>query len=120
MKLAVVDDDADVRTAINRLLRALGHEVFLFASAEEFTVARPEADCLIVDIRLPGLNGLELRDRMYSAGHMLPVIFITGDGDRFLGDAPAPEAPTLHKPFDEETLMAALSDAVNAPSPRGR
>ena len=96
MKLVVVEDDADVRTAINRLLRALGHEVALFGSAEEFAAARPQADCLILDIRLPGLNGLELRDRMNSSGELMPVIFITGDGDRFLGDAPPPNAPMLY------------------------
>ena len=116
MKLAVVDDDVDVRTAINRLLRALGHEVALFASAEEFAAAHPDADCLILDIRLPGLNGLELRDRMYSAGDLRPVIFITGDGDRFLGDAPPPNAPMLYKPFDEEALASALASAIDAPS----
>lgn len=116
MKLAVVDDDVDVRTAINRLLRALGHEVSLYASAEEFAVARPDADCLILDIRLPGLTGLELRDRMHSAGVLMPVIFMTGDGDRFLGNAPPTDAHMLYKPFDEETLRAALACAVDASS----
>ena len=116
MKLAVVDDDVDVRTAINRLLRALGHEVSLYASAEEFAGARPEADCLILDIRLPGLTGLELRDRMHSAGDLMPIIFMTGDGDRFRGDVPPPGAPMLYKPFDEETLAAALASAVDASS----
>jgi FixJ family two-component response regulator len=118
MMLAVVDDDVDVRTALNRLLRALGHEVRLFASAEEFAADRPEADCLIVDIRLPGLNGLELREQMHSAGRVPPIIFITGDGDRFIGEASSPDAPMLHKPFDEETLVAAISDAVGTSSQR--
>jgi FixJ family two-component response regulator len=120
MKLAVVDDDVDVRTAINRLLRALGHEVSLFSSAEEFAVARPDADCLILDIRLPGLNGLELRDRMYSSGDLMPIVFITGDGDRFLGDGPPPDAPMLYKPFDEEALTTALASAVDALSQHER
>ena len=119
MKLAVVDDDVDVRTAVHRLLRALGHEVALFASAEEFVVARPDADCLILDIRLPGLNGLELRDRMYSSGDLMPIVFITGDGDRFLGDGP-PNAPMLHKPFDEDALTAALASAVDTSSQHQR
>jgi FixJ family two-component response regulator len=114
MMLAVVDDDVDVRTALNRLLRALGHEVRLYASAEEFATDRPEADCLIVDIRLPGLNGIELREQMHSAGPVPPIIFITGDGDRFLGEDSPPDTPMLHKPFDEETLVAAISDAVGA------
>ena len=118
MILVVVDDDVDVRTALNRLLRGLGHQVRLFASAEEFATDRPEADCLIVDFRLPGLNGLELREQMHSAGQMPPIIFITGDGDRFFGEASLPDVPMLHKPFDEDTLIAAISDAVGASSQR--
>jgi FixJ family two-component response regulator len=116
MTVSVVDDDVDVRTALNRLLRALGHDVRLFASAEEFVANRADADCLILDIRLPGLNGLELHDRMYSAGDLRPVIFITGDGDRFLRDAPPPNAPMLYKPFDEVALASALASAVDASS----
>jgi FixJ family two-component response regulator len=113
MILAVVDDDVDVRTALNRLLRAMGHEVRLFASAEEFAAAPPDVDCLILDIRLPGLNGLELREQMDSAGGLLPLIFITGDGDRFFGDTVPADVPTLRKPFDEDTLVAALDNVVS-------
>jgi FixJ family two-component response regulator len=114
MILAVVDDDFDVRTALNRLLRAMGHEVRLFASAEEFTADPLDVDCLILDIRLPGLNGLELREQMYSAGGLLPLIFITGDGDRFFGDTVPADVPTLRKPFDEDTLVAALDNVVSS------
>ena len=86
MNLAVVDDDVDVRTALNRLLRAMGHQVRLFASAEEFAGDGHHFDCVILDIRLPGLNGLELREQTRAAGRSLPLVFITGDGDYFLGD----------------------------------
>jgi FixJ family two-component response regulator len=112
MMLAVVDDDADVRTALNRLLRTLGHEVRLFTSAEEFAADRPEVDCLILDIRLPGLTGVEMRERMH--GHLPPIIFITGEGDRFFDEAAPLEAPMLHKPFDEDSLIAAINHAVDA------
>jgi FixJ family two-component response regulator len=112
MTVSVVDDDVDVRTALNRLLRALGHDVRLFASAEEFVANRADADCLILDIRLPGLNGLELREWMLSAGLVQPIIFITGDGDRFLGEGLPLSVPTLHKPFDENTLIAAMTDVT--------
>ena len=108
MLLAVVDDDVDVRTALNRLLRAMGHHVRLFASAEEFAGDRHDCDCLILDIRLPGLNGLELREQMRAAGRTLPLVFITGDGDWFLGNDVPADVPTLRKPFDEESLVAVL------------
>jgi len=114
MLLAVVDDDAGVRTALNRLLRAMGHQVRLFASAEEFAGDRCDCDCLIIDIRLPGLNGLELREQMRAAGRHMPLVFITGDGDWFLGDDVPADVPTLHKPFDEESLVAALGSVVGS------
>jgi FixJ family two-component response regulator len=119
MIVAVVDDDADVRAALNRLLHAMDHEVRLFASAEEFAAETTTVDCLILDVRLPGLNGLELRERMNSAGRRLPLVFITGDGDRFFGDAVPDDVPTLRKPFDEDQLVAAL-DAVVSSSNRDR
>jgi FixJ family two-component response regulator len=111
MTLAVVDDDVDVRIALNRLLRAMGHDVRLFASAEEFTWERYNFDCLILDIRLPGVNGLELREQMRAAGRHVPLVLITGDGDQFLGDGLPTGVPTLHKPFDEDSLVAALAHA---------
>jgi len=114
MMVAVVDDDIDVRVALNRLLRALGHDVRVFASAEEFVAHRPEIDCLILDIRLPGLHGLELREWMISVGLRLPIVLITGDGERFLGDGLPVGVPTLHKPFDEDTLIAAMNNVVGA------
>jgi len=112
MNLAVVDDDVDVRAALNRLLRAMGHQVRLFASAEEFAGDGHDFDCVILDIRLPGLNGLELREQMRAAGRILPLVFITGDGDWFLGNDFPADVPTLRKPFDEESLVAILDRVV--------
>jgi len=114
MTLAVVDDDVDVRTALSRLLRTMGHQVRLFASAEEFSRDRLDFDCVILDIRLPGLNGLELREQMRGAGRQLPLVFITGDGDYFLGDDVPADVRTLRKPFDEESLVAALSNVASS------
>jgi FixJ family two-component response regulator len=114
MTLAVVDDDVDVRTALSRLLRTMGHHVRLFASAEEFSGDHLDFDCVILDIRLPGLNGLELREQMSAAGRRLPLVFITGDGDYFLGDDVPADVPTLRKPFDEESLVAALSNVASS------
>src|SRR5262245_48616371 len=64
LNLVVVDDDEEVRTALRRLLRSMGHTVHLFASAEEYEASPTVADCLIVDLRLPGLNGFELLERL--------------------------------------------------------
>ncbi len=124
MTLGVVEDDDDVRTALARLLRSFGHDVHLFSSAETFEADTIAIDCLIVDVRLPGLSGLELLERIHAAGRYLPAVLITGDGD-----PPGREltnllhARCLAKPFDDEALMAAVADAVasrsDSPSSHG-
>src|SRR5262245_18270523 len=87
LMLAIVDDDDDVRVALARLLRAMGHQVRLFASAEDFEAAESmSVDCAIVDIRLPGLSGLELRERLRLRAEPPPVVLITGDSDRLARD----------------------------------
>jgi FixJ family two-component response regulator len=118
LTLAVVDDDVDVRKALARLLRSHGHDVSLFASAEQFEASPPSVDCLILDVRLTGISGLELRDRMLVGGRVQPIVFITGDGDRLFGDGPALPVPSLHKPFGYDELMAAIGEAVAAVSPQ--
>jgi FixJ family two-component response regulator len=114
LSLAIVDDDEAVRTALRRLLRAMGHEVRVFASAEEYEAHAAEADCLIVDLRLPGLNGFELRERLRLRGCMTPIVFITGDGGPSPSDAAARAGtPTVAKPFSEGDLIAAIARAVS-------
>ena len=79
----VVDDDASVREALQRLVRSAGLQVEAFASAEAF-LARPRADapaCLVLDVRLPDLSGLDLQRRMADANNEIPIVFITGHGD---------------------------------------
>jgi FixJ family two-component response regulator len=112
--LAVIDDDKDVRTALVRLLNALDHEVAAFASAEAFEAAPVRADCLIVDVRLPGLSGVELRDRLRTRSGAMPIVLITGDGDRVDRDAKIAETPLLTKPFDIDALVTAIDAAVSA------
>ncbi|KAF0190166.1 MAG: two component LuxR family transcriptional [Desulfobulbaceae bacterium] len=79
----IVDDDASFLTAVARLLRASGFAVKTFASAAEF-LARPELDipgCVLVDLQMPGLSGLDLQEALAREGEPLPVIFLTGQGD---------------------------------------
>jgi two-component system, LuxR family, response regulator FixJ len=80
----LVDDDAALRTALSRLLRAAGHEVSTYASVAEFLLARngPLRGCLLLDVRMPGgPTGLELHQALIRQGETLPVIFLTGHGD---------------------------------------
>lgn len=114
MNLVVVDDDEEVRTALRRLLRSMGHKVHLFASAEEYEASPAEADCLIVDLRLPGLNGFELLERLRMRGSPVPIVFITGDGGPSPNDTTAHAGtPCLAKPFEESELIAAISRALS-------
>ncbi|MFH0997338.1 MAG: response regulator transcription factor [Pseudomonadota bacterium] len=79
----IVDDDASFLTAVARMLRAFGFAVKTFDSAAEFLV-RPELDvpgCVLVDLQMPGLSGLDLQEALAKEGHRLPVIFLTGHGD---------------------------------------
>ena len=115
LTLVLVEDDDDVRVALGRLLRSLGHTVHLFASAEAFDASPVPGDCLILDVRLPGLSGLELRDRLRHRGSQVPVVFITGESGSSTRDG-APNAmfdePSLAKPFGEDELMDAIGRAM--------
>jgi FixJ family two-component response regulator len=79
----VVDDDAPMREALQNLLRSVGLRVEAFASAQEFLRStRPDVpSCLVLDVRLPGLSGLELQQRLAEGDMAMPIIFITGHGD---------------------------------------
>ncbi len=79
VQIAIVDDDADVRSAIASLVRSAGYEVRIYASGEDF-MAAPEiacTRCLIVDVNMPGMSGLDLQARLAEAGHPFPVVVIT-------------------------------------------
>ena len=115
MTLAIVDDDADVRQALARLLRSMGHDVHVFGSAEDFQAETMALDCLILDVRLPGLSGPELRERLRSGSVPTPVVLITGDGDAKAGNQSlAIDTPAVSKPFDDAALMAAIAAAISA------
>ena len=121
MTLAIVDDDDDVRTALSRLLRAMGHTVKVFALAEEFEAETVVVDCVIVDVRLPGVNGIELRQRLRHRTAPVPVVLVTGDGNRLSRDFTRPvDTPLLTKPFDDAMLTAAIAEAISTCARHGR
>ena len=117
-KVFVVDGDASVRVAIGRLIRSAGLAVETFASAEDLLEAwsSDPSGCLILDVRLPGLSGLELQSKLAALGSTVPIIFMTAHDD--------PDARTqalnggavgfLEKPFDDEDLLGAILTAIES------
>lgn len=112
----VVDDDASVREALSSLMRSVGLRVQTFASAQGFLQSpRPDiAACLVLDVRLPGLSGLDLQRELASAGESMPIIFITGHGDipMSVRAMKAGAAEFLAKPFRDQDLLDAIQDAL--------
>jgi FixJ family two-component response regulator len=112
----VVDDDLSIREALGSLIRSAGLKVETFASAQEF-LARRRADmpsCLVLDVRLPGLSGLELQKRMAEVNIEIPIIFITGHGDvpTTVQAMKAGAVEFLTKPFRDEDLLEAIQQAI--------
>lgn len=113
----VVDDDASVRDAISNLLDSVGLPAQAFASAEEFMNARrPDVpSCLILDVRLPGRNGLEFQDELEKEGVRIPIIFITAHGDIPMTSRAmkAGAVDFLPKPFQKQELLTAIHQALD-------
>ncbi len=112
----VVDDDVSVRESLQLLIRHLGWRVETFVSAQEF-LAHPKISapsCLILDVRLPGLNGLALQKEIAADRTTMPIIFITGYGDvpMTVTAMKAGAAEFLTKPFDDEILVSAMQHAI--------
>jgi FixJ family two-component response regulator len=112
----VVDDDPSVRKSLTRLIAAAGYTVEAFASAREF-LARPLASgpcCLVLDVRMPGLTGLDLQKTLAQAVHRIPVVFITGHGDVAMSVTAmkAGAVDFLTKPFARKDLLGAIRRAV--------
>ena len=109
-----IDDDASMREALSRLFRSVGMRARIFASGEEFLeFKRPEAPaCLVLDVRLPGLSGLELQRELADAG--IPIIFITGHGDipMSVEAMKAGAVEFLTKPFRDQVLLDAIQQAI--------
>ena len=114
--VAIIDDDESYRAAVQRLLKSAGFSVQSFASAEDFLSSgqQRETGCLIADIRMPGMSGLDLQSKLNSDHCPIPTIFITAHGDEKMrlqamrGGA----VKFLAKPFDGEILLEAVQVAL--------
>jgi FixJ family two-component response regulator len=113
----VVDDDLSVREGLERLLRAVGRKVETFASAEEFLAHRIEniPSCLVLDVGLPGLSGLDLQKQIAEANRTTPIVFITGQKDvpTSVRAMKAGAVEFLVKPFSEQDLLDAIEQALS-------
>src|ERR1700732_4471986 len=112
----VVNDDAPMRESLKNLIRSVGLRAELFASAQEFLRSkRPDVpSCLVLDVRLPGLSGLDLQRRTSEAGLEIPIIFITGHGDipMTVRAMKAGAMEFLTKPFRDQDLLDAIQQAM--------
>jgi FixJ family two-component response regulator len=112
----VVDDDLSVRQGLERLLRTVGWKVETFASAQEFLAHRKEnvPSCLVLDVGLPGLSGLDLQQRILEANREIPIVFITGykDVPTTVRAMKAGAVEFLVKPFSEQDLLDAIEQAI--------
>jgi FixJ family two-component response regulator len=115
-RVFIVDDDASVRKALGRLVRSAGYEVEMFSGAAEYLArSAPERPaCLVVDIRMPGMTGLELQQAIDGTRMSLPVVFITGHGDDAIREQTlaAGAVDVLYKPVDDDVLLAAIEQAL--------
>jgi FixJ family two-component response regulator len=114
-KISIVDDDESMRKAIKTLIESLGASVQEFPSAEEFLRFNPsDVDCLILDVKMPGVSGLELQRRLVSEGNQIPVVFVTA----YYGEEQRAKAMDfgavafLSKPFTETELIEAVTASI--------
>jgi FixJ family two-component response regulator len=113
----LVDDDASVRRALVRLIKSAGHNVQAFASAQEFLGAKPgshEAGCLVLDVRMPGLTGIDLQRELGAMNRNLPIVFITGHGDipMSVKAMKAGAVDFLQKPVKDKDLLEAIEQSL--------
>jgi len=116
--IAIVDDDEAVRVAMKSLVRSVGHHASTFASVQEFLKSKQfsNTSCIITDLQMPGLSGLDLQDLLIARGHRFPIIFITGFPDENVR-ARAMKAGAvafLTKPVNADQLLGYLDKALKA------
>ena len=126
--ISIIDDDPSVRTATGRLLRSMGFSVYAFASAKEFLSSPQlgETSCVIADVEMPGMSGLELQERLIAHDHGKSIIFITAFPQERARERAmkAGAVDFLSKPFDQARLLECVERALrrrqNAAGPGGR
>jgi len=114
--VAIVDDDEPLREALGSVMKAAGFSARAFPSAEEFLASphRENTSCLILDIRLPGMSGLELQKRLLDANCPVPIVFLTAHGDASLRDSvmKAGASGYLNKPVRSDALLKEIRTAI--------
>ncbi|MDH3638243.1 MAG: response regulator, partial [Gammaproteobacteria bacterium] len=112
----VVDDDAAVRTAIGMLMRSIGHRTLTFGSAAEFLDNYDPSSngCVVLDVRMPGMSGLDVQDRLNELGAKIPIIFVTGHGDVPMAVQAMRSGAEefLQKPFRDQDLIDRVNQAL--------
>ena len=112
-----MDDDEPLREALGSVLKAAGFLIATFPSAEEFlgSAQREDTTCLILDVRLPGMSGIELQRRLLDANSNVPIVFVTAHGDTCLRDLAmkAGAAGFLNKPVRSDTLLREIQAAID-------
>ena len=123
LRVFVVDDDQSVRTSLAHLLATEDYAVEIFANADEYLarVPHPGPACLVLDVQLPGLDGLALQQQLMEEGRMEQIVFITGHGDIQMGIGAMKRGAVdfLPKPFRDDELLSAVAQALGVP-PRWR
>ena len=116
--IAIVDDDPAVLKALSRLLRSRSYRARTYGSGQELLAALPDElpDCLIVDLQMPEMNGLELQQHLVSSGVTIPTILISAKGDVALGERESGLVASLRKPLQEQALFEAIGKAVGSRS----
>lgn len=119
-RVFIVDDDPSIRKSLDRLIRSAGLAVETFATAHEFLERHSHKgpSCLVLDIKMPGLNGLELQEKLLSQEYAMPIIFITGHGDIPMTVKAIKKGAIdfLSKPFDDKDLLDAVHEALQTDS----
>jgi FixJ family two-component response regulator len=112
----VIDDDEDMRSALGNLFASVGHEVKLFGSTAEFLDKAPAdaAGCLVLDVRLPGMSGLDFQNKLLDTNAQIPIIFMTGHGDipMSVRAMKAGAVDFLTKPFRDQDMLDAVGRAI--------
>lgn len=112
--VCVVEDDPSVRTATGSLMRSHGYRVMLFDSAEAYLAEAPSpAHCLVCDVQMPGMNGLDLHDHLQACGRSVPTVFITGHAKRAVELRIGERARIVVKPFEGAELVRQIEDALS-------